>query len=445
MVDKPLRRERATVLELLTAALAAVDPFKLIKRHVRLEGDRLIIGERTYQLNDYRHVFVIGGGKASAALAQALEEVLGGRITAGIVNTKYGYTAKTEIIKINEAGHPIPDQNGLRGMEEIREVLSGARSQDLIICLISGGGSALLPLPAPGIGLEEKGRVTELLLRAGATIDELNAVRKHLSAAKGGQLARLAHPAELAALILSDVVGDPLETIASGPTVPDSTTFADACTILNRYGLWDKVGSSVREYLCNGKQDKLSETPKEGDPIFSRVYNLIIGNNRLAVQAALEKARGLGFNALLLSTFLQGEAREVGRIIGAIAKEVRRSGNPIQRKALIVAGGETTVTVRGSGRGGRNQELALSAALEIHRLGDVVIAGLATDGTDGPTDGAGGLVDGYTVERARKKGLEPLEFLDNNDSYNLLRRTGDLIVTGPTNTNVNDLMMIAVY
>jgi glycerate-2-kinase len=443
--DRRLREKRAEVLEVLTAALEAVEPRNLLCRHIRLEGERLIIGLKAYNLKRYANIFVVGGGKASGPLAQALEELLGGWLTAGVVNTKYGYTARTKVIKLNEAGHPLPDEHGLRGMEEIKEILTRASEDDLVIFLISGGGSALLPLPAPGITLEEKRKVTELLLRAGATIDELNAVRKHLSAAKGGQLARLAYPAEVIALILSDVVGDPLETIASGPTAPDPTTFATAYEILNRYDLWAKLPSSVRDRISRGKRGELLETPKPGDPIFSRVYNLVIGNNRLALEAARSKAEELGFNTLLLSTFIEGEAREVGKVLGAIAKEIASSNNPIPRKALVLAGGETTVTVRGQGKGGRNQELALSAALAIAGLTNTVIAALATDGTDGPTDGAGGLVDGFTIARAEERGLNPQEHLKNNDSYTLLSQTGDLILTGPTNTNVNDLMLIAVY
>jgi glycerate-2-kinase len=443
--DRRLREERAEVLEVLKAALEVVDPGKLVERHVRLEDDKLIIGKRTYDLKGYERILVVGGGKASGTLAQALEGILGERISGGVVNTRYGYTAKTKIVKLNEAGHPIPNESGLRGVEEMRRLLTQAGEGDLVICLISGGGSALLPLPAPGISLQEKGRVTELLLRAGATIDELNTVRKHISAVKGGQLARLAHPAELVALILSDVVGDPLETIASGPTAPDPTTFAEAQEILRRYGLWDRVPGLVREHISRGVSGEIPETPKPGDPVFSHIYNFIIGNNQLAAQAALRRAEELGFNTLLLSTFVEGEAREVGKVLAAIAKEVVRSGNPIPKKAMIIAGGETTVTVRGRGRGGRNQELAVSAALAIAGLENVVIASLATDGTDGPTDGAGGLVDGYTVERAERKGLNPWEYLDENNSYELLRQTSDLLITGPTNTNVNDLMVVAIF
>ncbi len=445
LVNRPMRRERGEVLEILAAALGAVDPAKLVKRYVRLDGDKLIIGERTYALKRYRKIFIIGGGKASGVLAQALEEMLGERISEGVVNTKYGHSTEADVIRVKEAGHPIPDENGASGVGEMQRLLEGAGPDDLVICLISGGGSALLPLPAPGVALEEKGRITGMLLRAGATIDELNTVRKHLSAAKGGQLARMTYPAELASVILSDVVGDPLETIASGPTAPDSTTFAEACAVLRRYGLWDELPRSVEEHLAKGRKGEIPETPREGDPIFSRVYNLIIGNNRLAVQAAIERGKELGFNTLLLSTFLQGEAREVGKVWGAIAKEVLRFGNPIPRKALIVAGGETTVAVGGTGQGGRNQELALSVALEIDGLEKTVIAGLATDGTDGPTEAAGGLVDGFTAERARGRGINPREYLENNDSYNLLRETGDLIIIGPTDTNVNDLMLAAVF
>jgi len=440
-----MRRERAEVLEILKAALETVDPGKLVERHVRLEDDKLIIGKRTYDLKGYKRILVVGGGKASAAMAQALEGILGERISAGVVNTRYGYTAETELIELNEAGHPLPDERGLRGAEEMRELLEGAREGDLVICLLSGGGSALLPLPAAGIELEEEGQVTDLLLRSGATIAELNTVRKHLSAVKGGQLARLAYPAEVVALILSDVVGDPLETIASGPTAPDPTTFAEAQEILRRYGLWDRIPSSVREHIARGVAGEVPETPKPGDPVFSHVYNFIIGSNRLALEAARHKAEELGFNTLLLSSFVEGEAREVGKLLAAIAKEVDRSGNPLSKRAMIIAGGETTVTVRGRGKGGRNQELALSAAIAIAGLENVVIASLATDGTDGPTEAAGGLVDGHTADRAWALGLEPSSYLEDNDAYNLLKRTGDLIITGPTNTNVNDLMLIAVY
>lgn len=459
---KPLREERARILQVLAAALEAVDPIRLLKRAVRVEGDRLIVGEekegggraRAYPLRSYRRVLVVGGGKASAAMARALEEILGDRISDGLVNTKYGYTmgTKPKLIRVREAGHPLPDQSGLAGVDEIQRLLADAAEDDLVICLISGGGSALLPAPAPGIALEEKAQLTELLLRAGATIEEINTVRKHLSTLKGGQLARLAHPAEVVTLILSDVIGDPLDVIASGPTVPDPTTFEDAYRILRRYGLWERAPKAVKEHISRGRAGELPETPKEGDPCFTRVYNLIIGGNRLALEAALEEGRRLGFNVLLLSSFLQGEAREVGKLLGAIAKEVIRSGSPAPRPALIVAGGETTVTVRGRGRGGRNQELALSAAIELASTGAgldrgnrAIIASLATDGTDGPTEAAGGLVDGYTVARAKQRGLEPRDYLDNNDSYSLLRQTGDLIVTGPTNTNVNDLMLVAVF
>ena len=440
-----MRRERAEVLEILKAALETVDPGKLVERHVRLEDDKLIIGKRTYDLKGYKRILVVGGGKASAAMAQALEGILGERISAGVVNTRYGYTAETELIELNEAGHPLPDERGLRGAEEMRELLEGAREGDLVICLLSGGGSALLPLPAAGIELEEEGQVTDLLLRSGATIAELNTVRKHLSAVKGGQLARLAYPAEVVALILSDVVGDPLETIASGPTAPDPTTFAEAQEILRRYGLWDRIPSSVREHIARGVAGEVPETPKPGDPVFSHIYNFIIGSNRLALEAARHKAEELGFNTLLLSSFVEGEAREVGKLLAAIAKEVDHSGNPLSKRAMIIAGGETTVTVRGRGKGGRNQELALSAAIAIAGLENVVIASLATDGTDGPTEAAGGLVDGHTADRAWALGLEPSSYLEDNDAYNLLKRTGDLIITGPTNTNVNDLMLIAVY
>jgi len=439
---------RKEALQILDAALRAVDPVEAIKRHVRIENkDRLAVGDRIYNLKDYQRILVIGGGKASGSMARAVEEILGDRITAGIVNTtEYGCSEKTSIIKLNEARHPIPDKNGVKGVREMIGFLKEAGKKDLVICLVSGGGSALMPLPAEGITLEDKRKVTNLLLKSGATINEINVVRKHISQIKGGQLARIAYPAELVTLILSDAVGDLLDTIASGPTVPDSSTFEEAYTILVRYNLWGDVPDSVRQHILRGQDGLIPETPKRADSIFKKTYNLIVGNNETAICAAAKKAKELGFNTSILSTFIEGEAREVAKVFSAIAKEIVHSGSPIPKKACVVAGGETTVTVRGKGKGGRNQELALSAAIEIEGLENVIIVSLATDGKDGPlTDAAGGMVDGYTIKRARAKGLDPLRHLDNNDSYNLLKQVGGLIITGPTNTNVNDLIMILAF
>jgi len=437
------RRERA--LAVLLAALEAVDPANAIKRQVSLSDETLRIGRRTYDLGRYRNIYVIGGGKASGSMAQAVEEILGRRVTAGLVNVKYGYSAETEIIRLNEAGHPIPDATGMAGTKQMVELARKATDEDLVICLISGGGSALMTLPVEGITLADMKALTDALLRCGATINEINAVRKHLSQIKGGNLARLAYPAEVVSLILSDVVGSPLDVIASGPTVPDTTTFADAWGVIERYGLLEELPGPIVERLQRGKEGLIPETPKEGDEAFTQTYNLVIASNEVAAEAAVAKAEKLGFHALLLSTFVEGEAREVGKVFAAIAKEILRSGRPVPRPACVVAGGETTVTVRGRGLGGRNQEMALSAALQIAGLEEVMIIPLATDGTDGPTDAAGAIADGSTLRRAQEMGLSASQYLADNDSYHFFQQLGDLLITGPTNTNVNDLIFTLVF
>jgi glycerate 2-kinase len=437
------RRERA--LAILSTALEAVDPVNAIKRQVSLSDDTLRIGQRTYDLGCYRHIYVIGGGKASGSMAQAVEEILGRRVTAGLVNVKYGYGAKTDIIRLNEAGHPIPDAAGVAGTQQMAELARQATAEDLVICLISGGGSALMTLPVEGITLADMRSLTDAFLRCGATINEINAVRKHLSQTKGGNLARLAYPAEIVSLILSDVVGNPLDVIASGPTVPDPTTFADAYRVIEKYGLLEELPRSIVERMRRGKEGLIPETPKEGDEAFTRTHNLIIASNEVAAEAATTEAEELGFHPLLLSTFVEGEAREVAKVFAAIAKEILHSGRPLPRPACVVAGGETTVTVRGSGLGGRNQEMALSAALEIAGLEEVMIIPLATDGTDGPTDAAGAIADGYTLQRAQEVGLSATQYLADNDSYHFFQQLGDLLITGPTNTNVNDLAFTFVF
>ena len=439
------RERRSKALAILAAALEAVDPKEAIKGQVSLIENTLRVGERAYDLSRYRRIIVVGGGKAGASMAKAIEEILGPRIAAGLVNVKYGHTADTQVIKVNEAGHPIPDEAGLDGAWRIAELAKGAEEDDLVICLISGGGSALLPLPCEGITLADLQTLNDALLRCGATINEINAVRKHLSQIKGGNLARLAHPAELVSLILSDVVGNPLDVIASGPAVADASTFAQACGVVEKYGLWGEIPPSVAERLRRGRDSLVPETPKAGDPIFARTYNMVVGSNEIAARAAIARARELGFNTLLLSTFVEGEAREVGRVFAAVAKEIAYSGQPVPRPACVVAGGETTVTLRGQGKGGRNQELALAAALEIAGLEGAMVIGLATDGTDGPTDAAGALADGTTIKRARTRGLEAARYLADNDSYHFFEALGDLIITGPTNTNVNDLTFVFVF
>lgn len=444
-----------TALALLAAALAAADPRQAIHRSIHRHNDTLIVGDRTYDLQQYRHIYVVGGGKAAIPMAIAVEEILGDRLTAGIVNTRRGHrqmplnlaqdsNLSPQRISVVEAGHPIPDEDGQAGAERMAALLRQAEADDLVLCLISGGGSALMALPAPGITLADKQAVTAALLASGATINEINIVRKHLSQSKGGYFALLAYPAEVIALILSDVVGSPLDVIASGPTVPDPSTFADAWKVLEHYGLIEKVPPAVRRRLQEGCAGLHPDTPSAEHPAFKRVFNLVVADNRIAAQAIVTEARKRGFNTLLLSTSIEGEAREVAKVYAAIAREIAETNAPLPRPACLVAGGETTVTLRGQGKGGRNQEMALAAALKIAGLEGTVILCAATDGSDGPTDAAGAIVDGTTVTRARALGLDPMTYLTNNDSYHFFDRLGDLVITGPTHTNVNDLTVILV-
>lgn len=443
------RREHITAL--CQAALAAVDPAAAVRRALRREGDALLVSGRRYDLNTYRRVFIVGGGKAAAPMAAASAAILGERLTGGLVITKYGHTLKDAsplaggAFQLLEAGHPVPDAAGVQGAERLAALLREAGTDDLVICLISGGGSALLTLPQPGITLEDLRALMDALLRCGATINEINALRKHLQQLQGGGIAQLAAPATVTSLILSDVVGDPLDVIASGPTSPDTTTFADAWAVLETYGLVETVPRSIVERLRAGLAGQVPETPKPGDALFERVQNVIIGSNALAAQAAVGRARELGFAALVLSTYVEGEAREVARVAAALAKDLARHGHPLRPPACLVLGGETTVTLRGSGRGGRNQELALAAAIALDGWPGVLIATLATDGNDGPTDAAGAIATGETSAQGRALGLEARAYLANNDSYTYFDRLGGLIRTGPTNTNVNDLLFVLAY
>ena len=440
-----LRRLRIDALDILEAAVKAVDPGEAVRRSLRVRGARLEIGEAEWDLDRFEGIHVIGGGKASGAMAEAIEEILGDRVSSGTVNVLKGTESRHDLdrISLNGASHPIPDANGVAGVQRMLETLDGVGASDLVIALISGGGSSLLAYPAKGVVLEDIQDVTQKLLMSGATIGELNAVRKHLSAVKGGQLAQRSQPATVISLILSDVVGDPLDTIASGPTAPDGTTFGDAIAVLERFGLWEGVPRIVRERLKAGARGEIPETPKPGDPLFQNVLNSVIGSNPLAARAAVERAGALGYNAELVSTEVEGEAREVGRSFAEAAFAVTLRGSPLKVPAVLVAGGETTVTVKGGGVGGRNMEVALAASEGIEGMASV-IAALATDGIDGPTSAAGAVVDGSTLVRARAWGLEPSKFLSENDSYTFFQRLGDAFITGPTGTNVNDLTIILV-
>ncbi len=438
------RKARALALKSLEYALNAVDPIQLMKSKLLLKNSTLKVNEYSFDFKKFKNVYVIGGGKASGSMAEALEHVLGKHITRGLVNVPHDSEHKTEIIKFQEASHPIPDKSGVEGTRRMLEIAEQAKKEDLVICLISGGGSSLMPLPRGGITIEDKREITDALLKCGATISEINTVRKHISEFKGGWLAKKAYPATVLNLILSDVVGDQLDFIASGPTVPDSTTFSDAIRVLKKHGLWDKTPASIREVLSSGEKGLIPETPKANDKAFKKVYNVIIGNNRFASLAVREQLRSAGLNTLLLTSTLEGEARHVGVMLASIAREVATSGNPVPKPAGIIAGGETTVTVTGKGLGGRNQEISLAAALKMGGMDGVVVASLNTDGVDGPTDAAGAIVDGEIMSRAEEMGLNPEEFLAENDSYNFFSKLGDLIFTGPTGTNVNDVSVIVV-
>jgi len=438
------QKARRLALESLEAAVKAVDPKQIIKSKLNLKNSILYVGEHSFDLGRFKNVYVIGGGKASGLMANALEQVLGKHITRGIVNVPRGDKAKTNIIKLHAASHPIPDETGVQGTTQMLKIAEKANEDDLIICLISGGGSSLMPLPRGEISVADKREITNALLKCGATINEINTVRKHISEFKGGWLAKKAYPATILNLILSDVLSDPLDFIASGPTVLDSTTFSDAVKVLKKYVLWNKTPKTVQKVLSDGEKGLIPETPKANDDAFKKVFNVVVGNNRLASQTACKQLELDGLNTFLLTATLEGEARHVGTMLSSIASEMISSGNPVSRPAGVVVGGETTVTVTGKGLGGRNQEIALAATLKLKNVDGVVIASLSTDGIDGPTDAAGAIVDGKTLKKAKKKGLIPEEYLSRNDSYNFFSKIGDLIFTGPTGTNVNDVSAIVV-
>ena len=386
----------------------------------------------------------MGAGKASGAMAAAAEEALGERIAGGLVAVKDGHGAPTRHIRLVEAGHPVPDARGAAAAAEILDLVAAAGTDDVVLVLISGGGSALLPAPVAPITLEEKQALTRLLLRAGANINQLNAVRKHCSRLKGGQLARAAAPARVVSLLLSDVIGDPLDVIASGPTAPDDSTFAQALAILEELGVRTDVPASILDRLRRGAAGELAETPKAGDPLFARVENLVIGNNQLVVDAAAARARELGLTPHELGRAIEGEAREVARRLVALGRDIAAGRGPVRPPACIIAAGETTVTVRGDGLGGRAQEMALAASLQLEGLDNLVLLAAGTDGTDGPTPAAGGIADSGTAQRARRAGVDPATALANNDAYHALKAARDLVVTGPTNTNLLDLYLVVV-
>lgn len=434
--------------EIFLSSVKSVDPYEAVRRTLAVKDGTLVIKsdtgmERELRLDEYEGVFVVGGGKATAPMAKAVEELLDERISRGLINVKYGFAQPLKRIEVIEAGHPLPDENGMMGTRKILDILQAASERDLVFSLISGGGSALLPMPADDITLEEKQRVTEMLLQCGASIDEINAVRKHISLSKGGQMARVAYPATTINLMLSDVVGDRIDVIASGPFVPDPSTFHCAMEVFRKYEIKKDVPERIYKYLEEGEKGNIPETPKAGDPAFKDVSNIIVGSNIIALRAAEKKAKSFGYKTLILSSMIEGETRDVARVHVAIAKEILKTALPMSPPVCIISGGESTVSIRGNGKGGRNQEFCLAAAIDMDKLPPrVVVLSGGTDGNDGPTEAAGGVVDPDTIERAKKKGLDALGYLLNNDAYHFLEATGDLLVTGPTRTNVMDVHLI---
>ena len=436
------------IARILSAGLRAVEPGEAVRRFMHRENNQLMVGDRGYDLDGFRRVLVVGTGKAGVPMTEAVVNLLGNRLYSGLVIVKEGYTSgslQIGAVSIAEAGHPIPDQRGLQASERMIELLKDTETEDLVICLLSGGGSALMTSPSNDISIQEMQNLTQTLLASGANINQINTIRKHLEQLKGGKLARLAAPGQLVSLILSDVVGDELTTIASGPTVSDPTTFEDAYKILESYDLIQQVPSSIIAYLQRGVRSVEPETPKSGDPIFDRVQNWIIGSNKRAAEAALIQAQKEGFNTALLTTYLQGEARYAGHFLSSIAWQITQSNQPVSKPACLVIGGETTVTLQGNGMGGRNQEMALGAVQDLAGLPGIVMICIASDGGDGPTDAAGAVVTGETLKRARQAGLDPTDFLEANNSYHFFDPLGDLIKTGPTQTNVNDLAFIFAF
>ncbi|MFZ5523332.1 MAG: HAD-IIB family hydrolase [Pseudomonadota bacterium] len=442
-----LRPDQKDMVDIFNAALAAVDPYNAVLKAAWVERKQLHITGVQYDLEAYDRIIVVGAGKATARMALAVESLLGEKIGAGLVIVKEEHTAPLTIIEQVEASHPVPNEAGIAGAQRILDMVRSADEKTLVICLISGGASALLIAPVEGVTLQDKQDATRLLLNAGASINELNAVRKHLSRVKGGRLAQAAWPAQVVTLIVSDVIGDPLDVIASGPTAPDNSTFAEAWAVIGKFGLQEKLPPRVADYLQRGISGQVPETVKENDPCLDNTHNEIIAGIRQALNAATEKARQLGFPPRMISDTLQGEARDAAGFLADAARAELAVMKPNQRRCLL-CGGETTVTIRGTGKGGRNQEFALAFALEIEGCQSVALLSAGTDGTDGPTDAAGAVVDGNTASRARSLGIDSLRYLANNDSYTYFQQLDSMsgahshFKTGPTGTNVMDIQIV---
>lgn len=433
---------REATIDIIEHALCALDPYAATKNLINLKGKILTVGALRFNLSQRGNIYVLGAGKATFPIAKALEEILGERITEGLIIVEKGQYGALQRIKIRRASHPIPDKEGLYAARKIKRIAEKAQQNDIVFCAITGGSSALMPLPVSSICLEEKMRINELLLASGARIREINAVRKHLSDIKGGKLALSIFPAEIINLTVSDVTEDPLDYI-TGPTVPDTSTFSEAISVLQRYNLWDKFPKSATNYLQEATS-KL-ETPKDFGGFKSLVHSFVLIRSGTVCEAAADMARELGFTPLILTTMLEGESREVGVVFAGIAKEIKHHNRPLAPPCAIIAGGETTVKIHSKrGEGGPNQEFALSAALQLGSYDKVIIVALDTDGRDGPTDIAGGLIDNSTIERAKENGLDIFKHLSEHDSSAILLLLGDAIITGSTGTNANDLKVLLV-
>lgn len=439
--------ENSALIDIFNAAIAAVDPYRAVLNAVRLEQHCLHVADVKYDLGLYKHIVVAGAGKAGARMALAIETLLGSRISAGLIVVKEGHTVPLQFIRQIEAAHPLPNQAGADGTQKILELAQQADEQTLFICLFSGGASALLVAPAAGVTLADKQVLTSLLLNAGASIEELNAVRKHVSLVKGGRLAQAAFPSQVVTLILSDVIGDRLDVIASGPTAADTSTFADAWAVLEKYRLQKEVPQRVAYHLQQGMSGEVSETVKQADVCMRNVHNVIVGGLGVALNAAGKKSRQLGMRAELIRADLQGEARDAAHFL-ALAASAALDKMHAGERCILLSGGETTVTVKGTGMGGRNQELALAFALDIEGLQGVSLLSAGTDGSDGPNDAAGAIVNGNTANRAQPLGIDSAQYLANNDSYHFFQEFDHRAnehthyISGPTGTNVMDIQIM---
>lgn len=428
--------------KIFMAALEEVDAYYATKAKLRRDGSIFKVDGREYDLRNLEHIYIVGAGKATAPMARAVEDMLADKNIGGRIIVKYDHTAKLQRIIQVEAGHPFPDENGVLGTRKIVNLLEKAGENDLVICLVSGGASALMSIPAPGVTLADKRKLMELLFRKGADIKDINTVRKHISMIKGGRLVKYAYPAKIIGLILSDVLGDELDVIGSGLTVPDSSTYLDAIDVLKKYEIYDRMPESILRYLSKGLRGENFDAPKKGNKIYDKVQNVLVGSLKKAVKKAEEEADFMNYKVYLLSDEMEGDVRDAANEFSKILKTGEFKKLPIKRSACILAGGELTVKVKGEGKGGRNTELALLMAKEMDGMEKVEFLSCGTDGTDGPTDAAGAICDGETIANAKKLKLNPDEFLENSDSYTFFEKVGGLVKTGPTRTNVNDIQIL---